>query len=122
MTGKCISSAWGLAAILVRMYDISRDCGKAARFSELQLLQFFLSCQANPVASYTPKPLKMAEGASNTIEGQPKEKEDIQPSDTVSLMRQLIDVLAKQVPRDKPGSSARVSTLNLVHPLHPLRV
>ena len=98
---------WGLAAILVRMYSSSRDCGKAARFSQLQLLQFFLSCQANLVASYTPKPLKMAEGASNTTEGQPKEKEDIQPSDTASLMRQLIDALAKQVPRNKPGSSSQ---------------
>lgn len=60
------------------------------------------SCLKYPLAFFT-----MAEGTSNLMESQAKEGEDQQPAKTVSLMRQLIDALAKQVPSKKLGNSSQ---------------
>ena len=49
----------------------------------------------------------MAEDASNSTEGQVKEGAEQPPSETASLMRQLIDAFAKQVPSEKPGNSSQ---------------
>ena len=60
------------------------------------------SCPKYPLASFT-----MAEGTSNSMEGQAKKGEDQQPAKTASLMQQLIDPLAKQVLSEKPGNSSQ---------------